>query len=70
MNGKTSLGARGARRLAISLAIVAWFLFVPARSLRFWQAWLFLSLTAALLDFLPDLFPAARPAAGGAPVAK
>jgi protein-S-isoprenylcysteine O-methyltransferase Ste14 len=51
MNGKTSLSARGARRLAISLAIVAWFLFVPARSLRFWQAWLFLSLTAAFWIF-------------------
>jgi hypothetical protein len=47
MNDKTSLRARGARRLALSLAIIAWFLFVPARSLRFWQAWLFLALTAA-----------------------
>ncbi len=46
-NSVTSLRARGARRLAVSLAIVAWFLFVPARSLRFWQAWLFLALTAA-----------------------
>src|SRR5258708_30070872 len=51
MNHATSLRARGARRLALSLAIVAWFLFVPARSLHFWQAWQFLALTAAFWTF-------------------
>src|SRR2546425_4462218 len=51
MNDVTSLRARGARRLAISLAIVAWFLFVPAKSLHFWQAWLFLGLTAVFWTF-------------------
>jgi protein-S-isoprenylcysteine O-methyltransferase Ste14 len=50
-NDVTSLRARGARRLALSLAIIAWFLFVPARSLRYWQAWLFLTLTAAFWIF-------------------
>jgi protein-S-isoprenylcysteine O-methyltransferase Ste14 len=47
----SSLKARGARRLALSLAFMAWFLFVPAGSDRFWQAWLFLGLTAAFWIF-------------------
>jgi protein-S-isoprenylcysteine O-methyltransferase Ste14 len=51
MNDKKTLRARGARRLALSLAIMAWFLFVPARSMRFWQAWLFLALTGAFFIF-------------------
>ncbi len=50
-NDVTSLRARGARRLAFSMAFIAWFLFVPARSLHFWQAWLFLSLTATFFTF-------------------
>jgi len=45
-NDVTSLRARGAKRLAFSLALMAWFLFIPAKSFRFWQAWLFLALTA------------------------
>ena len=51
MNDKASLRARGARRLAFSLIFIAWFLFVPARSLHFWQAWLFLALTAVFWIF-------------------
>lgn len=46
-----SLRARGAKRLAFSLAFIAWFLFIPAKSFRFWQAWLFLALTAAFWTF-------------------
>ena len=51
MNDKTSLRARGARRRVLSLALIAWFVFVPARSLHCWQAWLFLALTAAFWIF-------------------
>lgn len=47
----TTLRARGVRRLAISLTFIAAFLFLSTGSLRFWQAWQFLALTAAFWTF-------------------
>ena len=46
-----SLGWRGLRQLALSLAVIAALLFVPAGSLRYWQSWLFLILMAGFWTF-------------------
>jgi protein-S-isoprenylcysteine O-methyltransferase Ste14 len=46
-----SLGWRGLRQLALSLAVIAALLFVPAGSLRYWQGWLFLILMAGFWTF-------------------
>jgi len=46
-----SLRTRAARRLVMTLIFFAAMLFVPAGSLRFWQGWLFLALTAGCWTF-------------------
>lgn len=51
-----NLRARGARRLVVTFAAVAFLLFAPAGSLRFWQAWVFLAGMATLWTcFFVDL---------------
>jgi hypothetical protein len=47
-----SLRARGLRQLGKTLGFFAATLFLPAWSLRFWQAWLFLFLTVGFWIFL------------------
>lgn len=44
---KPSLRLRSARRMGITLIFLAVLLFVPARSLRFWQGWVFLAIQCA-----------------------
>lgn len=39
-----SIKSRGLAKMATSLAVLAWLLFAPAGSFRFWEAWLFLGL--------------------------
>lgn len=51
MDQKSSLRARAARRLGGTLAVYVLLVFIPAGSLRFWQAWLFLALTASFFVF-------------------
>jgi hypothetical protein len=43
MNPGKSLKARAVRRLGITLVFYVLIVLVPAGSLRFWQAWLFLA---------------------------
>lgn len=51
-----SLKTRGIQRLAITLLFLALLLFLPAGSLRFWQAWIFLGAMATFWTyFLVDL---------------
>jgi protein-S-isoprenylcysteine O-methyltransferase Ste14 len=57
MSQARSLGSRALRRFLLTLALTALLLFLPARSLAFWQAWLMLgclavSWTFFLLHFL------------------
>lgn len=51
MNPGKSLKARAVRRLGITLAFYVLIVLVPAGSLRFWQAWLFLALMAGFFTF-------------------
>jgi protein-S-isoprenylcysteine O-methyltransferase Ste14 len=51
MDEKSNLKARAQRQLGKTLAFFAATLFLPAWSLRFWQAWLFLFLTAGFWIF-------------------
>jgi protein-S-isoprenylcysteine O-methyltransferase Ste14 len=46
-----NLRARGARRLVVTFAALAFLLFVPAGSLRFWQAWAFLAVMGMLWTY-------------------
>lgn len=46
-----NLRARGARRLVVTFAALAFLLFVPAGSLRFWQAWVFLAVMGTLWTY-------------------
>lgn len=45
MDDRKNLRARAAQRLATTLLILAWLLFLPAGSLHFWQPWLLSSTT-------------------------
>jgi len=47
----TTVKQRGLRQLALSLAVVAALLFLPAGSLRYWQGWLFLILMTGFWTF-------------------
>jgi len=51
MNPGKSLKARAVRRLGITLVFYVLIVLVPAGSLRFWQAWLFLALMAGFFTF-------------------
>jgi protein-S-isoprenylcysteine O-methyltransferase Ste14 len=46
-----NLTARAGRRLIATLAALAFLLFVPAGSLRFWQAWTFLAVMGTLWTY-------------------
>jgi protein-S-isoprenylcysteine O-methyltransferase Ste14 len=50
-SGDRSLGQRGLRQLALSLAVVGALLFLSTGSLRYWQGWLFLILMAGFWIF-------------------
>lgn len=51
MNEMADLKRRSIRRFLMTLLVLAWLLFLPARSWRFWQAWWFLGLTAGFWTF-------------------
>ena len=44
---KSSLAARSARRMALTLLVLGFLIFAPAHSFHFWQAWLYLGLQTA-----------------------
>jgi protein-S-isoprenylcysteine O-methyltransferase Ste14 len=51
MNEMADLKRRSIRRFLMTLLILAWLLFMPARSWRFWQAWWLLGLMAGFWAF-------------------
>jgi len=51
MTGSTNLRSRAVRQLAFTIAAFAAVIFLPAGTLRFWQGWIFLLLTAGLSVF-------------------
>jgi protein-S-isoprenylcysteine O-methyltransferase Ste14 len=56
MNEPKSLRARAVQRLGVTLLVLGWLLFLPAGSLHFWQAWVFLALLAVFwIAFFVDL---------------
>ena len=53
---KQSLALRSARRMGLTLLVLGFLIFVPARSFHFWQAWLYLGLQTVSWSYLAIYF--------------